>query len=93
MRIRWSEPAVSDLEAIGDFIGKENSEAALRTVRRIGSEILTLRRFPRKGRPGRAEGTRELVLSGMPYLVVYELKNDVVVLLRILHGAMKWPSG
>jgi toxin ParE1/3/4 len=47
--------------------------------------------FPHRGRPGKKEGTRELVLSPLPYLVVYGISGDAVHIVRVLHGAQKWP--
>ena len=43
------------------------------------------------GRNGRIPGSRELVFSGLPYVVVYHLQGEVVELLRIYHGAQDWP--
>ncbi len=37
------------------------------------------------------EGTRELVVAGLPYLVVYRLSDQVVEVLRVLHHAQEWP--
>lgn len=36
-------------------------------------------------------GTRELVLSPLPYVVVYRVKDEVVEIARVLHGAQPWP--
>lgn len=47
--------------------------------------------FPRRGRPGRVPDTRELVISGLPYVAVYRLKGDVIEVARVLHGAQQWP--
>jgi toxin ParE1/3/4 len=47
--------------------------------------------FPRRGRPGKKEGTRELVLTSLPYLVAYRIRGEVIEFLRILHGAQKLP--
>jgi plasmid stabilization system protein ParE len=43
--------------------------------------------FPNRGRPGKREDTRELVLAPLPYVVVYTVRDDVVFVVRILHGA------
>jgi toxin ParE1/3/4 len=50
-----------------------------------------LAQFPEQGRTGRKSGTRELALSGLPYLAVYRLNGDAIEILRILHGAQIWP--
>ena len=47
--------------------------------------------FPHRGRPGKKEGTRELVLSAPPYVVVYAVRDDVIFIVRLLHGAQQWP--
>jgi len=49
--------------------------------------------MPRMGRIGRIAGTRELVLSGTPYVVIYDLRNmdEQIYILRVLHGARRWP--
>jgi len=44
------------------------------------------------GRPGRIEGTRELVVSGTPYIAAYRIVGDTVRVLRVLHGAQQWPE-
>jgi len=47
--------------------------------------------FPRRGRPGRAPGTRELV-TVVPYVIVYEVdETDTVMILRVWHGAQDRP--
>ena len=43
--------------------------------------------FPNLGRLGREEGTRELVCSPLPYIVVYRLKHSAIQILHIWHGA------
>jgi toxin ParE1/3/4 len=47
--------------------------------------------FPGRGRPGKKQGTRELMLASLPYLVVYVVTGDIVHIARLLHGAQKWP--
>ena len=47
--------------------------------------------FPNRGRAGKKEGTRELVMAPLPYIVVYTVREDVVYVVRILHGAQQWP--
>ena len=51
-----------------------------------------LRRHPLIGRSGHRPGTRELVVSGTPFLVVYRFESDVITILRLFHGAQDWPS-
>ena len=60
-------------------------------VRDVYDAPASLLEFPHRGRPGKKEGTRELVLSPLPYLVVYSVRRDVIFVVRILHGAQQWP--
>lgn len=91
MRIVWTTLASDDLEQIADFLQQKNIFRASELVRRIYDSVSTLRKFPYTGRPGKKSGTRELVTSGLPYIVVYEVFEDRVRVLRILHGAQRWP--
>jgi plasmid stabilization system protein ParE len=44
------------------------------------------------GKLGRADGTREIVISGLPYIIPYRVKNNVVQILRVFLGARLWPE-
>ena len=87
--IRWTPEASTDLEHISLHIAESNPEAALKTVRNIFERIEQLASFPNLGRLGREEGTRELVCAPLPYLVVYRLKDSVIQILHIWHGAQR----
>ena len=92
MRVRWTEPAVRDLTSICDYIEQHDGEQAARTIAlRIVEAAESLVRFPRRGRHGSDPETRELVLAGSPWLVIYSVNDDAVEILRILHGAQKRP--
>ena len=56
----------------------------MRAIYKAPSALLS---FPHRGRPGKKENTRELVLSPLPYIVVYRIAGDAVHILRVLHGA------
>jgi len=47
----------------------------------------SLKRFPHRGRIGQHEGTRELVMIPMPYIIVYSVEQEIVHILRIIHAA------
>jgi toxin ParE1/3/4 len=92
VRLDWARDAGSDLDSIEEYIGRDNPEAALQTLAEIVRHGEMLVEHPGIGRPGRVEGTRELVIAGLPYIVVYLHRGDTVTVLRVLHGAMKWPK-
>ncbi len=89
--IVWTEEALQDLDDIAAYIALDNPKAALDTVRRIGEAVAGLSFFPRIGRQGRDDATRELVIGDTPYIAVYRLR-DRVEILSIYHGARKWPE-
>ena len=65
--------------------------AAVSQGDRIAEQIEILQQHPQMGRPGRKQGTRELVISRTPFIVVYRVKAKRIELLRVLHGAQQWP--
>ena len=92
MRLTWSAAALDDLVELRAYISKDRPRAAAGVARRILDAVKHLERFPQMGRSGRIEGTRELVIGGTPYLVAYRIQDETIVLLRVLHGARKWPD-
>jgi toxin ParE1/3/4 len=44
------------------------------------------------GRAGRIATTRELVVTGTPYVVAYRVTPAGVQVLRVVHGARDWPG-
>ena len=92
MRVEWLRATINNLDALAEYISRDNPAAAERTVAAIRTAVEGLQRFPSSGRPGRISGTRELVVSGTPYIVPYRVRDDVVQLIRVFHAARKWPS-
>ncbi len=92
MHVKWLQVALDSLIAEAEYISQDSTTAADRTVAAILDAVENLRRFPALGRPGRVTGTRELVVSGTPYIVPYRVRGDTVELLLVLHAARQWPS-
>ncbi len=92
MRIDWSVSARIDRDLIFDYIEADSPRAAIDVDEAIRDHIRQLVDFPQSGRPGRVFGTRELVITGPPYIVAYRLLDDVVRILRVLHTAQQWPD-
>jgi toxin ParE1/3/4 len=61
-------------------------------VLRVLEAIEGLAEFPNVGRPGRVPGTRELVVSGTPFIAVYKVEANILWVARVLHGAQRWPE-
>ena len=87
----WLQRAIQDRDAQLDYIAQDNPTAAVSQGDRIAEQIEILQQHPQMGRPGRKQGTRELVISRTPFIVVYRVKGKRIELLRVLHGAQQWP--
>jgi toxin ParE1/3/4 len=91
VKVEWLDSAEADLGSLLLYIARENPPAAYAMHDRITSRVEQLRTYPRIGRPGRVRGTPELVVTGTPYLVAYRVQRSAVFILRVLHGARRWP--
>ncbi len=92
MRLEWSPHAVADLKTISEYIEQDRSlQTANRITRAIYGAIQSLRTTPHRGRHGRIERTREMVVSSLPYIVIYRVFDEHVLILNIVHGAQRWP--
>jgi toxin ParE1/3/4 len=92
VRLVWTTLAVQDREQIFDYIALDSPSAALAVDGALSNRLNLLKEFPEIGRPGRVEGTRELIVQGTPFIVAYQVRKDSVRILRILHGAQQWPD-
>jgi plasmid stabilization system protein ParE len=91
VELRWTDTALADLDSAGAFLAEHHSNSGPAMARRILEAVDYLLRHPNLGRPGRVRATRELVVSGTPFIVVYRVRVDEVQLLGVLHHARKWP--
>jgi toxin ParE1/3/4 len=90
MRVIWTAGARRDLDGIWTYIAADNPVAADHVDDDLVKAGESLAEMPRRGRPGRLADTRELIVPGRPYIVVYTLRGDTVAILRILHMAQSW---
>lgn len=92
MIIRWLDDAVTDLQSLRHYIAQDNAVAAIKVVKKILHSVEALSEQPGIGRPGRVVNTRELVISGTPYIIPYRVKDNTIEILRVFHNAMQWPE-
>ena len=92
MRIRFTEQAYRDIEAIYRYIAEHDPIAAQKTLDRIKSIIDQLPSHPELGRPGRVEETRELIVPSTPFIVAYQLSVRFIDILAIIHTSKRWPD-
>jgi len=91
MIVRWTTPAAQDLQRVTRRIRRDNPTAARKVAQTVFDAGNALEDFPNRGREGRIPGTRELVFPGWPYILVYQVRENAVEILRIYHGAQDWP--
>ncbi|MHA1536025.1 MAG: type II toxin-antitoxin system RelE/ParE family toxin [Alphaproteobacteria bacterium] len=91
MKIIWRLTARNDLTGITDYIAEDNPRAARFVEARIYRAIGRLENFPNSGRPGIVVGTREIVVPGFPYIVVYTHESDTATIIAVVHGAQDRP--
>ena len=92
MDVIWLDPALDDLRLVQTYIARENPSAAKRVVQRVVQAVHSLSKLPHMGRPGRVVGTREQMVLDTPFIVPYRVEKDRLEVLRVLHGAQKWPD-
>jgi addiction module RelE/StbE family toxin len=91
--IEWTDQAVRQLDLAREYIALSNSEqVAARITKQIVTAVQQLVDFPMSGRPGRVQGTRELVIADTPFFAAYMIIKARIIILAIYHGAQKWPD-
>ena len=91
MRIRWTPPAVADLQSISDYLKVHHAYYRQPTMRKLYEGIRNLKNAPYISRPGRVEGTRELLFPPMPYIAVYRVHEETIEVWRIYHTSQDRP--
>jgi toxin ParE1/3/4 len=85
MKVRWLNRAVASLDAEYDYLVARNPAAAKRVFDRIVSSVDRLQEFPQSGRLGNVAETRELVVTGLPYLIIYRTTGTALEIMRVFH--------
>jgi len=92
LKIYWLEKAAIDLEEAYEYILFDNPSAAKNEVNKVLEAVELISMNPALGKAGRVAKTRELVVAGTPYIVIYRVKDNRLEILRIFHGARQWPD-
>jgi toxin ParE1/3/4 len=83
----WTEPALSDLDAIADYIAIENPVAAARLVRRVFRHVEPLQAHPKSGsRPSELSGSRYRQIVEPPCRVLYRYDGESVFILHVMRS-------
>lgn len=88
MRVEWTRGTEKNLDAIEEYIAQDNPAAAAKTVLRIVRRTFSqLSKQPSSGKPGRINGTRELIFPEFPYIVIYSIQQETIFILQVFHTA------
>ncbi len=90
MKVVWTPEAEQDRSDIMNHIAEDNPQAAAKMDALFDLAAARLARLPRSGRPGKIAGTRELI-PHENYRLVYEIDEDTVWILALVHTSRQWP--
>jgi toxin ParE1/3/4 len=90
--VAWLQAALDDLRGIHDYIACDNPAAARRVVKVVRDDVKILHDHPAIGRPGRIDGTRELVIVRYPNIVSYRETPRATEILAVVHSSRRWPE-
>ena len=89
-RVTWSRRSRADLVELRRFFKNPNKAKAV--AARLFGIAEHLEKHPELGRVGVVPGTRELVVGGTPYILIYAVSDDRddVVVLSVVDGRRDW---
>lgn len=90
MKVLWTPQAAQDRADIWDYLHALNPQAALDMDLRFSQSAAQLKQHPQAGRPGLIIDTRELI-PHQSYRLVYQLHQDAVWILALVHTSRQWP--
>jgi addiction module RelE/StbE family toxin len=90
VRVLWTPEALHDRSEIWTYIEVANPDAAARMDEAFSDAAARLADYPMLGHPGEIAGTRELS-PHRNYRLVYEVADDTVWILALVHAARQWP--
>jgi toxin ParE1/3/4 len=88
MLVRWTRPAADDLLHICDYTAERFGAAQ---ARRVADAIYETAASLHRGRKGRKPDTREMLISGFPFVIIYRVGQEAAEIARILHTSQQWP--
>ena len=90
MKVLWTDAALSQLEAIRDFLAQTSPDYARRVVERLVNRSEQIATFPRSGRmvpEYEIDDVRQVIESS--YRIIYLIKEEQIEVLAIVHTSRK----
>ena len=91
MIVQLTTKAKAELDSAIAFVRRDSTRAAATLRSRVEDAIGSLAQLPNRGRSGRVAGTRELLVRGTPYILVYSTSADRVLVLSVRHTSQGQP--
>ena len=89
-QIIWTEPALSDLNAIAEYIALDKPSAAINLVQKVFSSTDRLEQFPESGRkPPELKKSRYLEIFVNPCRIFYRIEGDKLYILYVMRSERK----
>jgi len=88
MKVLWTDPAIDDLQAIRDYIGRDSELYADEFIFGILSAAERLETFPELGRTtpeASASIIREIIFGN--YRIIYRVHQDMIQILTVINGS------
>jgi addiction module RelE/StbE family toxin len=90
VHVEWTKGAQRNLDAIEAYIAHDNPKAAAKLVLKIVKRTFSqLSKHPSSGKHGRIDGTRELIFTEFPYIVIYTVQNEILYILSVFHTSQE----
>jgi toxin ParE1/3/4 len=92
MRLVWSVRALRELRAQREYIARTQPAAAARVAEHLVAATDRLTIYPNYGRQATWDVSgrlRELVVAGTPFVVLYTVADDTVIVVRVVHAAQR----
>jgi len=85
LSIKWTSPARQDILEATKHALEDDPVKAAKLADTIFKTVEQLALFPGSAPPGRIEGTRQLNLPKLPFVIIYKTGFTDLHILRILH--------
>jgi len=90
--VRLSPRARQDLRELVRYIARDSPQNARLVRDRVKNAVEQLRIHPESGRPGRVDGTRELVIPHTAHIAAYRITNRTLEIIAFIHTSQEWPD-
>lgn len=92
MKVRLSPRARHALQELTRYIARDSPRNARLVRDRIKDAMHRLSLHPQSGRPGRVDGTRELIIPHTAHIAVYRITGSSLEVVALIHESRQWPT-